>query len=202
MRFFIVVVAMVVGLPVMALAQVGPAGPAMEAPTKLESLELRKGTVIVKGYTEIGKVDGEEGSSITVSAIEMKDTTRGTREMGLAIVAQQGGEGRRQAISYVDFDEIAGLIAGMDVLAKPDLEATRLSAYEAQYRTRSNLEVVSFDNNNQRMISVRAVQVMFPSGEVIWATAHFRLATLAAIRKQIVDGKETLDKVRAGAENK
>ncbi|HEV8603847.1 MAG TPA: hypothetical protein VGQ99_00690 [Tepidisphaeraceae bacterium] len=201
MRFFIVV-GLVVGLPLMALAQVGPAGPGMEAPTKLEALELRKGTVIVKGYTEIGKVDGEEGSSISVSAIEMKDTARGTREMGLAIVSQQGGEGRRQAISYVDFDEIAGLIAGMDVLAKADPEATRLSAYEAQYRTRSNLEVVSFDSNNQRMISVRAVQVIFPSGEVIWATAHFRLATLAAIRKQISDGKELLDKVKAGGENK
>jgi hypothetical protein len=52
------------------------------------------------------------------------------------------------------------------------------------------------------MISVRAVQVIFPSGEVIWATAHFRLATLAAIRKQISDGKELLDKVKAGGENK
>ena len=177
----------------------GPSAPGMEAPTRLETLELRKSTLILKAYTEIGKVDGEEGSSITVSAIEMKDTKIGTHEMGLAIQAAGGGEGTRSAISYVDFEEIAALLTAIDAISKPDPNATRLSAYEAQYRTRSNLEFVSFDSNNQRMISVRAVQVIFPSGEVIWSTAHFRLATLASIRKQINDAKELLDKLKEDA---
>jgi len=204
MRFSIVAIAVLALTFQITFAQVGPgpavpAGPMIEAPTRLEALELRKGTVIIKGYTEIGRVDGEEASSITVSAIEMKDTTRGTREMGLAIVAAQGGETRRQAISYVDFEEINALLTALDYLAKPDPEATRLSAYEAQYRTHSNLEFMSFDSNNQRMISVRAVQVVFPSGEVTWSTAQFRLATLASIRKQIVDAKEVLDKLREAA---
>jgi hypothetical protein len=188
-----------------AFAQVNtpiPAGPAMEAPTRLEALELRKNAVIVKGYTEVGKVDGEEGSSISVSAIELKDTSRNTRELGLAIVAAQGGDTRRQATSYVDFDEIAGLLTAIDYLAKPDPDATHLSAYEAQYRTRSNLEFVSFDNNNQRMISIRAVQVLFPSGEITWSTASFRLPLLASVRKQISDAKEVLDKLREAATNK
>jgi len=188
-----------------AFAQVNtpvPQGPAMEAPTRLEALELRKNAVIVKGYTEVGKVDGEEGSSISVSAIELKDTARNTRELGLAIVAAQGGETRRQAISYVDYDEIAGLLTAIDYLAKPDADATHLSAYEAQYRTRSNLEFVSFDNNNQRMISIRTVQVLFPSGEVTWSTAQFRLPLLASVRKQISDAKEVLDKLREAAANK
>jgi hypothetical protein len=202
MKFAIVFLASITLTLMPALAQVGPAGaaaPGMEAPTKLEGLELRKSTIIVKGYTEVGKVDGEDGSSINVSAIEIKDATRGTKEMGLAIVAVQGGEGRRQAISYVDFDEIAGLLSAIDYLAKPDAEATRLSAYEAQYRTKSSLEFVSFDSNNQRMVSVRAVQVIFPTGEPVWATAQFRLSTLAAIRKQIVDAKDLLDKLKEAA---
>ena len=192
-------------LPSHTKAQVGAAGqgsppaPGLEAPTRLEALELRKNTVIVKGYTEVGKVDGDEGSSVTVSAIELKDTSRGSHEMGLAIVAAQGGDNRRSAVSYVDFDEITGLLNAIDYLAKPDPDATRLAAYEAQYRTRSNLEFVSFDSNNQRMISIRAVQVLFPSGEVTWSTAHFRLTMLASIRKQISDAKDVLDKLRAAA---
>src|SRR5213075_1276593 len=197
MKRFVLLAALLL-MPTTTLAQVGPAGPAapgMDAPTRLESLELRKSAVIVKGYTEIGRVDGEDGSSISVSAIELKDTARGSKETGLAIVAAGGGDTRRSAISYVDFDEIAGLLSAIDSLAKPDPEATRLSAYEAQYRTRSNLEFVSYDNNSQRMISVRAVQVIFPSGEVTWSTAHFRLTMLAAIRKQITDAKDVLDKL-------
>jgi hypothetical protein len=198
MRLIIAIIASIT-LAGPLFAQVGPAGPAtpgMEAPTRLELLELRKSTVIVKGYSEIGKVDGEDGSSITVSAIEMKDATRGTREMGLAIVSTQGGDTRRSSVSYVDFDEISGLLSAIDTLGKPDPEATRLASYEAQYRTRSNLEFVGYDSNSQRMISVRAVQVIFPSGEVIWSTAHFRLTMLASIRKQISDAKEVLDKLR------
>src|SRR5688500_6224511 len=123
MKFAIVFLVSITLTLMPALAQVGPAGvaaPGMEAPTKLEALELRKSTVIVKGYTEVGKVEGEDGSSVNVSAIEIKDATRGTKEMGLAIVAVQGGEGRRQAISYVDFDEIGGLLTAIDYLAKPD----------------------------------------------------------------------------------
>src|SRR6266568_524452 len=122
MKFSIVPIAFIGLISGTTFAQVSPAlpaGPVMEAPTRLEALELRKGTVIVKGYTEVGRVDGEEGSSITVSAIELKDATRGTKETGLAIVAQQGGDTRRQAISYVDFDEINALLTALDYLAKP-----------------------------------------------------------------------------------
>jgi hypothetical protein len=199
MRFAIALLALIVSITTQLCAQVTPAVPALEAPTKLEALEFRKGTLIIKGYTEVGRVDGEDGSSITVSAIEIKDSGRGVSEMGLAIVAAGGGEARRSAISYVDFDEIAGLLSALDSLGKPDPDATRLSAYEAQFRTRSNLEFVSFDSNNQRMISVKAVQVIFPSGEVTWSTAQFRLSTLASIRKQLVDAKDLLDKLREGA---
>ena len=205
MKLFVAFIALIALSSTVTLAQLnsansagpaGPAAPGMEAPTRLESLELRKGTIILKGYTEVGKVDGEEGSSVTVSAVEMKDSKIGSHEMGLAIQASGGGENARAANSYVDFEEIPALLTAIDSLSKPDPNATRLSAYEAQYRTHSNLEFLSFDSNNQRMISVRAVQVIFPSGEVIWATAHFRLATLANIRKQISDAKEVLDKLR------
>src|SRR5436305_8433014 len=122
MKFSIVAISMLALTSQAIFAQVSPAipaGPAIEAPTRLEALELRKGTLIVKGYTEIGRVDGEDASSITVSAIELKDMTRGSKEMGLAIVAAQGGETRRQAISYVDFDEITALLTALDYLAKP-----------------------------------------------------------------------------------
>jgi len=180
-----------------------PIGPMLEPPTRLEAMELRKGTVIVKGYTEIGRVDGEDGSFIVISAIELRDMTRGTKESGLAIASHQGGDARRSAISYVDYDEMDGFLAAIDSLGKLDPEATKLTSYEAQYRTRSNLELVSFDSNGQRMISIRAVQVLFPSGELAWSTSHFRLATLLAIRKQIENGKELLDKLKAPpAENK
>src|SRR5204862_31664 len=78
------------------------------------------------------------------------------------------GDQHRSAFSYVDYDEIDGLMGGIDFMGKGEGNASALPNYEAQFRTRSNLEVVSFDNNNQRMISVRAVQVIFPSGEVTW----------------------------------
>src|SRR5688572_24331256 len=110
MKFPVLVIALITLIFTPAFAQVGPAGPpapGMEAPTRLEALELKKSAVIVKGYTEVGRIDGEDGSSIAVSAIEMKDSAKGTTETGLAIVAVGSGEGRRQAISYVDFDEIA-----------------------------------------------------------------------------------------------
>jgi hypothetical protein len=200
MRWTIALILLIVLFTTTAFAQPQPPAPILDAPTKLEALELRKGTLVVKGYSEIGRVEGENGAFIIVSAIELRDMTRGVKEIGLAITAQQAGENARHAVSYIDYEEIAGLLTAMDYLAKPDPEATKLSNYEAQYRTRSSLEVVSFDSNNQRMVSVRAVQVLFPSGEIVWTTTHFRLASIVAIRKLITDGKDLLDRANAPAE--
>jgi hypothetical protein len=203
MRFHLALIVLTAALSSLARAQnPQPPAPILEPLTKLEALELRKGAVIVKGYSEIGRVDGENNTSIIVSAIEMRDTARNVKEMGLAITAESRGDDRRHAVTYLDYEEIAGLLAAMDYMSKPDNEATKLSNYEAQYRTRGLLEVVSFDNNNQRMLSVRAVQVLFPSGEIIWTTAHFRLNSIIAIRKLITDGKDLLDRANAPPEAK
>ena len=145
----------------------------MEAPTKLETIELRRGTVVVKGYSEIGRVDGRMARQSSSPPSRCAMSTGQPRGRPGYHAAQGAGDQRRSAVSYVDYEEIAGLVGGIDFMGKGEENASALPNYEAQFRTRSNLEVVSYDNNNQRMISVRAVQVTFPSGEVSWATAAF-----------------------------
>src|SRR4051794_34686075 len=53
--------------------------------TKLEKLSLAKGTLLTKGYTDIGTLQGEDGSTLRVTAIEIADANRRTRETGLAM---------------------------------------------------------------------------------------------------------------------
>src|SRR4051812_39790896 len=53
--------------------------------TKLETIVGQKGALLVKGYTDIGTLQSEDGSSVRVTAIEIADSSRGTRQTGLAM---------------------------------------------------------------------------------------------------------------------
>src|SRR5437867_12083834 len=66
----------------------GPAGPVQYVgtipppETKLEKLAGLKGVVITKGYARVGEVNGDDGSVIRISAVEMgssqeRETYRG-----------------------------------------------------------------------------------------------------------------------------
>src|SRR5438876_521723 len=71
--------------------------------TRVEAMLLKKGAVIVRGYTEVATLQGEDGSAVRITAIELSDTTHRAKEYGLAIEVSRG---ERRVVAYLDYDEI------------------------------------------------------------------------------------------------
>src|SRR5207253_8184186 len=117
-------------------------------PTILQSFEIRPGILILKGFTEIGRTTGEGNSFIRVIAVEMTDPSNNNpdqrKALGLNLVVS-AGRSDLSALSYIDLDEINGLISATEGLQKAERSSTSLASFEARYCTKGNLELTNLE---------------------------------------------------------
>ena len=115
--------------------------------TKLDQVDSRRSHLIVRGSTHIMTLQAR-GGSIRVDAIELKDETDQTTTSGVLLELNepkpQTPNTADDARTYIDYDEIDGLIKSWDVVAKADETITRLADFEARFRTRGDLEIAVF----------------------------------------------------------
>jgi hypothetical protein len=165
--------------------------------TRLEAIASQKGVLIIKGYTDVGEVQSDDGSRLRITAVNFTDA-RQSRETGVVVsIEQRGNEGA--VIGYVDADELDPLAEALDALAKLEQATSPMANVEGVYRTRGDLEFTNHSNNGGRVVSVRATQILLPSGQVAQATASLRPARLAEIRQQLAAAKETLNRPKEQA---
>ncbi|HKS27447.1 MAG TPA: hypothetical protein VJS44_06485 [Pyrinomonadaceae bacterium] len=165
--------------------------PPFEPSTRLEALDAQVGSVLVKNSTYIGGVSGFSGI-VMVTSYEFVDVQTGRKDYGIGIELRETGrsdkEGR-DARTYVDYDEIDALTRAMDYISRIERSAT-LENFEAQFRTRGELQVATFIRPNGSLQS--EVSIGFFRRAVITIS----LGKLADFRKLIADAKTALDKIR------
>ena len=167
--------------------------------TRLEGLAAQRGVVIVKGYTDIGTLAGDDGSSVVVSAVQFSDGTN--KEAGVALHVSQPVEGRTmQTTAYVDENEIDGLIAATNALSKMQEGATPLQHFDARYQTQGAVELVSTNVNGGRMVVVRTMELRPTSEPPPVAQAQFFVSRLPELAQRLTAAKELLAKAKAPAQ--
>lgn len=178
--------------PMVVVSQPPPA-------TRMDTMLASHGSLIIRGYTDIGSIQADDGSGFAVTAVELTDASRGQKEYGLAIGVKRPGRSVVSIQAYVDYDELDALSSAMDQLTRLDSTVTRLTAYEGRFRTKGDLEVANFaDANGARMVSIRGVQVLPETGQLVYATAYFPLARFTDVKQLVAAGKQALDKARGG----
>ena len=160
----------------------------LEPRTKLEALDNRYGTVLVKGFTRITTV---EVRGIRIDAVEMRDTgsTFG-RVKGIAVVLREGGERPNDNRAFVDYDEIDSLLNAIDAVARIDETVTKLAGFEAKYKTLGDLEIDVFRQTRS------GTAVVISTGICDRATQTLSLDDLAKVRAMIQEAKTRLDEIR------
>src|SRR5919112_1569399 len=108
-----------------------------EPRTKLEALDDRHSTVIIKGFTRITTL---EVPGVRIDAVEMREMGNVSRAKGLVVSLREGGERPRENRAFVDYEEIVPLLNAIDAISRVDETATRLPGFEARYRTQGDFE--------------------------------------------------------------
>jgi hypothetical protein len=159
----------------------------LEPRTKLEALEDRHSTVILKGFTRINTVDVR---GIRLDAVEMREMGNVSRAKGLIVVLREGGERPDDNRAFVDYEEIDSLLNAIDVISRIDETATKLVGFEAKFKTLGDFEISVFRQTRS------GNAVIMSTGICDRATVTISLDDLAKVKAMIQEAKARLDEIR------
>ena len=160
----------------------------LEPRTKLEALEERHSTVIIKGFTRITTV---EVRGLRIDAVEMRDVGSAVaRAKGIVVVMREGGEHPDDDRALVDYDEIDPLLNAIDMISRVDETATKLAGFEARYKTLGDLEIGVFRQTRG------GTAVIMQTGICNRATGTLSLDDLGKVRAMIQEAKMRLDEIK------
>ncbi len=157
--------------------------------TKLERFVAQDGAVIVKGFSTIGTLRAKYGGSIIVECKEFSNVALGTKEYGITIEVKEVGRLERSHKSYIDYDEIESLLKGLDYIAKVNKSATPLDNFQADYRTRGDLVLSTFNTDN-------ALAAAISSGVIGKTDAFIELEDLSKLRELVASARVKLDSIK------
>jgi hypothetical protein len=154
---------------------------------KLEEFESRQSTLLIKGRTWVATLRPSDGSSrVEVAATEIRDAGHSDRASGVTITITTSNPDTR---CLVDYEEIDALVRAFDAMAKADDSITKLSNFEAHYRTRADFEVIVFKQTSG------GIAAAIEGGFYDRARVFLTLEEFTRLRWMIVQAKEKLDAI-------
>jgi hypothetical protein len=165
----------------------------LEPRTKLEALEDRQSTVLIKGFSRITTVDI---AGVRVDAVEMREMGNVSRAKGVVITLRDSSERQNERPNdiraFIDYEELDPLLNAIDAISKADETVTKLAGFEARYRTLGDFEVAVFRQTR----SGTAVILQTGICERDRARNTLSLDELAKLRAMIQEAKTRLDELR------
>ena len=161
-----------------------------EPRNKLEDFEGRWDTILIKGRTYVATLR-LQGTSARVEATEIRDTRSSTRATGVVItLVSSEANPNNEVRSFIDYEEIDPLIKAFDTIAKADDSVTKLTHFEARYRTRGDFEIMVFKQVSGGVAA--AVEGGFFERTRLFLT----LEEFTKLRWMIAQAKERLDEIK------
>jgi hypothetical protein len=176
---------LVIALPIAAQEKASDKG---QPKTQLEAFAAETGVVIIKGYSDIGEVVSM--GSIAVDCKEFTNAKSGKKSYGMTIKVKEAGRLEREGRSYIDYEEIEALIAGIDYISKINSNVTKLSNFEATYSTKGDFSITVFNMSGGKL------SIAVTTGYVGRTSAYLPMEKLPMLRSFIVQAKEKLDALR------
>ncbi len=176
---------LVLGIAANVAAQPSPPAPK----TKLEAFEAQEGVVVIRGFSKVGEMRGIYGGVVTVEAKEFLNATTEKKEYGITIEVKETSRLERENTSFIDYEEIASLVRGLDYITKVDKSATKLDSFQADYRTKGEFVVSTFNSGTEVLMSVA-------SGSIGRTSVFFKASELQKLRELILGAKARLDSIR------
>ena len=160
-----------------------------EPRTRLEEFENRIETVLIRGWTTVGPIEGL--NSIRVQALELRDVGNNSVALGVVITLRDTSvQPTLERRALVDYEDIAPLIKSLDLVARADSTITKHTRFEASYHTRGGLEVRVFRQTSGGIASAVS------AGDFERLTVFLSLDELAKVRALILEARAKLDEFK------
>ena len=161
----------------------------LEPRTKLEAIEGLYERVLIKGFTQVAAFNAR-GGDVRVDAVELKDAGSSTRALGIVVAVREAGEKPRDNRSFVDYEQIESLIRAIDSIARVNETVTKLTGFEARYRTPGDLELNVFRQSRS------GTAASLTTGICEKITVLLTLDELERLKGIILEAKARLDEIK------
>jgi hypothetical protein len=160
-----------------------------EPRNKLEEFESRMETILIKGRTYVATLRAQNGTA-RVEATEIHDRSNSSRVTGVVITIVADGGPPGDIRSLIDYDEIDPLLKAFDTAAKADESITKLTHFEARYRTKGDFEIMVYKQLSGGVAT--AVEGGFFERSRLFLT----LDDFIKLRWRIAEAKDRLDEMK------
>jgi len=159
---------------------------------KLEEIDGRQETVLVRGRTWVGSMRATNGVA-RVEATEIHDAAGSSRVTGVVVTVTPADQREEsdQIRSMIDYEEIDALVRAIDTATKASDTITKLSHFEVRYRTRGDFEILVF-----RQLSSGSIAAAIEVGFYDRTRLLMSIDDLIKIRWMIVQAKEKIDEMK------
>ena len=158
-----------------------------EPRTKLEAIDDRYNTVIIKAFTRITTI---EVRGVRIDAVDMRENGGTARAKGIVIQLREEGGQLNDNRAFIDYEEIDGLLNAIDTAVRIDETMTKLPGFEARYKTSGDLELAVFRQTRS------GTAVTLTTGLCERATQTMTLDDLGKVKAMIQEAKTRLDELR------
>lgn len=144
---------------------------------------------LIKGFTQVAAFNAR-GGDVRVDAIELRESGSPTRALGIVVAVREAGEKPRDNRSFVDYEEIESLIKAIESIARINETVTKLTGFEARYRTLGDFELNVFRQSRS------GTAAALTSGICEKTTVLLTLDELERLKGIILEAKTRLDEIR------
>lgn len=161
----------------------------LEPRTKLEAIDSGYETVLIKGFSQIATLD-VRGGDIRVDAVDLKEVSASRRAIGIVVSLKESAERPRENRSFIDYEEIDRLVRALESVARVNETATKLTGFEARYRTLGELEITVFRQGRS------GTAASMSTGICDKITVFLTLDELERLKGIILEAKARLDEIK------
>jgi len=161
------------------------------ARTYFESYKSAFDTPLVRGISSIGPLSGQVTYMVDIK-IERLNVQPITNTTYAVAVRTHLAHGAFQ-VDYIDYDELDGLIRGLQFMAQSAHAIVPMDDYEVVYRLRSGLSVAKVSNGNNVVIAIKC-------GDASGTRNQIAPLALDDLRRLLAEAKVKIEAIAAGGQ--
>ncbi|HUD49114.1 MAG TPA: hypothetical protein VMR33_19955 [Candidatus Baltobacteraceae bacterium] len=146
---------------------------------------------LLKGITVIGTLNNQINYPVEIRVEAL--TNLQTSNTVYAVSLHTRLSSKQLEVDYIDYDELDGLIRGVQFVSQTAHGQNEMDSFEAAYRTRSGLSVLKVSNGNKLTILMR-------SGDVLGARNQMASFVLDDLGRYLTAAKAKLDSLASGGQ--
>jgi len=159
--------------------------------TYFEAYNAVAGAPLLKSMSVIGTLNNQINYPVEIRVEELTNLQSSNTVYAVALRTRLSS--KQLVVDYIDYDELDGLIRGVQFVSQTDHGQAPLDIFEAAYRTRCGLSVLKVSNGNKLTILIK-------SGDLSGVRNQMASFVLDDLGRYLTAAKAKLDSLASGGQ--